>query len=412
MDTVLGLWETLLRDAIVYLKHNDYRERDYHDAFAFGVEKLAKVFTGIGSYEKSISVIIERNRDHIVHVVRTYLLGWKVFSRPSIGYEIIDCGDTKYGEVKIKFGNKEFDFKISVAEKEAMWCIIALCHDLGLALENVYDLNRAVRSTFEQIGKLSVKELEYVVSPMFQNICSQVLSVTAASIQPTGINGEFAIHIQPKYYHKFMVALDSYDHGVLSCVILMRSLVYFLETDFQLDKVKSLKPEDARQFLIRSNILRAIASHNCDFIYHITIMNFPFLLVLMDEMQEWDRPRPAMFRQENVLKARLEILTLNTEEVEFIVIFRGDDKDKHHEEVYEYAKRKFQKFLRILRCAVDSRGRIKLKFHVEDATRSTPWRYILDHQSPRKEDIVITMPKTKEWEDWAGDRTKEDWLDL
>lgn len=274
----------------MYLKHKDYRERDYHDAFAFGVEKLARVFDGIGSFEKSVSPILERTRDHIVHVIRTFLLGWRIFSDSSIGFARIECGDSEFSDVEIEIGDKQFAFEISEEEKEAMWCFIALCHDLGLALENIYDLNRAVRSTFEQIGKLSVKELEYVVSPMFQNICDQVLKVTSSSIKRVDDSSdEFAVHVQPKYYHKFMVALDSYDHGVLSCVILMRSLVYFLETDFQLDRVKNLKPEDALQFIIRNNILRSIASHNCDSIYHISVMNFPFLLVLMDEMQEWDR---------------------------------------------------------------------------------------------------------------------------
>ncbi|GAI92790.1 unnamed protein product, partial [marine sediment metagenome] len=42
------------------------------------------------------------------------------------------------------------------------------------------------------------------------------------------------------------------EHGIVSSLILLRSLSYFLETDLLLDQQSDLKVEDARQFAIRS----------------------------------------------------------------------------------------------------------------------------------------------------------------
>ena len=47
--------------------------------------------------------------------------------------------------------------------------------------------------------------------------------------------------------------------------------------------------EDQRQFYIRREILRAIASHTCDDIYQLYTTSFSFLLRVCDDTQEWGR---------------------------------------------------------------------------------------------------------------------------
>ena len=66
-------------------------------------------------------------------------------------------------------------------------------------------------------------------------------------------------------------------------------LLYFLESDFNLNDDYVYKNEDARQFYIRREILRAIAAHTCPDAYNIHITTFPSLLFLCDEFQEWGR---------------------------------------------------------------------------------------------------------------------------
>lgn len=47
--------------------------------------------------------------------------------------------------------------------------------------------------------------------------------------------------------------------------------------------------EDSRQFYIRREILRAMASHTCKDIYQNDALTFSFLLIICDDAQEWGR---------------------------------------------------------------------------------------------------------------------------
>ena len=47
--------------------------------------------------------------------------------------------------------------------------------------------------------------------------------------------------------------------------------------------------EDSRQFYIRREILRSMASHTCKDIYQNDALTFSFLLIICDDAQEWGR---------------------------------------------------------------------------------------------------------------------------
>ena len=66
--------------------------------------------------------------------------------------------------------------------------------------------------------------------------------------------------------------------GAISAILMAKSLVYFLESDLCLDSRSPLGEEDARQFLIRREILRAVAAHTCPDIYHLEFDSLAFLL--------------------------------------------------------------------------------------------------------------------------------------
>ena len=67
-------------------------------------------------------------------------------------------------------------------------------------------------------------------------------------------------------------------------------MVYFLESDYAHDQWHPLDEEDARQFIIRREILRALAGHTCLDIYHRKFNTLSFLLFFVDELQQWGRP--------------------------------------------------------------------------------------------------------------------------
>ncbi|MDY2882247.1 MAG: hypothetical protein SOT71_06300, partial [Romboutsia timonensis] len=95
--------------------------------------------------------------------------------------------------------------------------------------------------------------------------------------------------IQPKYYLKYTKSLEHYSHGIISSIIVYKMLLYFMEADNNLNDDYIYKHEDARQFYIRREILRAMASHTCRDIYQMELTTFTSLLFLCDEMQEWGR---------------------------------------------------------------------------------------------------------------------------
>jgi len=66
-------------------------------------------------------------------------------------------------------------------------------------------------------------------------------------------------------------------------------LLYFLESDFNLNDDHIYDEQDARQFYIRREILRAMAAHTCSDVYNVYLTTFSSLLYLCDEMQEWGR---------------------------------------------------------------------------------------------------------------------------
>lgn len=88
---------------------------------------------------------------------------------------------------------------------------------------------------------------------------------------------------------KYTKSLEHFDHGIISSVIIYKMLLYFLESDFNLNDDYEYKYEDARQFYIRREILRAMASHTCTDIYNIYLTTFSSVLFLCDELQEWGR---------------------------------------------------------------------------------------------------------------------------
>ena len=83
---------------------------------------------------------------------------------------------------------------------------------------------------------------------------------------------KYRASIQDKYKFKYKLSLEDFSHGMISAIIIYKMLIYFIETDNNPDANYIFDNEDARQFYIRRDILRAIASHTCENIYHINVI--------------------------------------------------------------------------------------------------------------------------------------------
>lgn len=385
-EKLLNLWKYMIGNAIVYLKKNDSREA-HKDQMMLGVGRLHTYISEYNKFEKIFYGTINNYRDHVIHAFRTYLLG-DYLIRNSYGYSNIDP--------------KTNGIDISKHEKEAMWCIISLSHDISYPLEKIHKLNEPIRNILKTYGPLVINDLSFNYFPQFSEISKYAIQFLSSRIETVG--GKKVLHVQPKYYQKFLSGLADYNHGVLSSILLMKDLVYFKESDYSIDTHNEFIPEDLRQFTIRRDILRSIASHNCPDIYYLTGTNFSFILKAIDEMQEWGRPRLSDITKRGGTNTRLQINKFNETEVDYKITFEypdeyykiasNEEKEYSKTEVSEYFKIKCGEWMNVLRSAVKGANRnLILNFTVEYNIDENK-QFKLTHSNPLE--IEITPLPVKE----------------
>lgn len=427
---LIHIWKDLVANAIIFLKSKDGREY-FHDDGDYGIEDLGIFFDSYCDFEKLLYGSGEFYRDHVLHVFRVFLIGEFLVRKylvkecesgeyhPS-GFKYLDIGDIKLRnddavldketednlntevEKEAKLNELKEKYLITSAEKEAMWCIVALTHDLGYPTEVVHDIHDRLKS---MLDAFNIQDISYILSQQSQLFNDTIIKLISADLEQCKQTDTYVTHIQSKYYLKYSRSIEKWDHGVESCVVLVKSLVYFLETDFSLDKRRPMKIEHARQFLIRQRILRAIASHNCDFIYHLKL-DLSFLLRIVDEMQEWNRPKLAdLFIKPP--KVEFKIDEFNRCKIEYTIKFNEsstdpDNEEDLHKNIKDYFYRKIKKFIMILRSAVDGEKRkdnqFVLVFNVIDSisrSSANKYKYTFSHETPEKIYIWIQLMRVK-----------------
>lgn len=268
------IWIESIKDSIIALRKHDTREHRAGDDIpsTFGVDELMTYFRDYTSFESVLYGSTKYYRDHVLHVVRVWLLGIYILTQDNY----IDS---------IRVGDNENVDKI---EKFSIWTIIALTHDLGYPLEKSSQIISVTRNMMKHFITNPVINMDFKFTGVQDTMNDFIIKLMSSKM--TRIDeGKYHNHIQSKYYFKFLKSLEDNKHGVLSAIVIYKMLEYFLESDFNLSEDYVFEEEDKRQFYVRRDILRAISSHTCESIYQNDILNFSFLLILCDECQEWGR---------------------------------------------------------------------------------------------------------------------------
>lgn len=386
-DLLLKIWEHLIGSSIVFLKSKDKRER-YHEDEDYGVKNLSNYFKAYSDFESLFYGADKHYRDHVSHMFMVFLLGHRLLKENGL-YDCIRIGDSSLDD----------DFRISNDEKEAIWCIISLTHDLGYGMSKLPKINSKSRKMLEKYDIFDIQELGFTTSNQLNKFVIDYISADLRDFDKKikALNEKKYInHIQSKYYLKFLNSYEKFGHGIFSCILLMKNLVYFLESDFSTTPIKTLNRLDARNFLIRNTILRSIASHDCDDIYYLTLPQFPFLLTIFDEMQDWGRPGLSDLFE---YKPHKKIIINNLDESQISYTLEFSDPKKHinmaeKTEVCAFIsdtfERKCMKFRKILRGAVGGQDRkLKLEFEIVDMISSPNKRYKIIHENPKKVSLLI-----------------------
>lgn len=355
-DTLLRLWPLVLTDALKSLKRNDSREWtsefgiDFNSFFnkeSLGVAEFQEVAKGFADFESLLyGASPQRHRDHVAHSFRVWILGQRLLRGALRGKLHVAPGtEAKNG------------LAIRPIELQCMWALTALCHDIGYPFSKVDEINKKATDTLQKQGLRSLGNLRFSFSSEMQPFYQTVMFLMASNIVETQTEAKkagFLTHVQNKYYMKFLNSCDRLDHGVISALLMAKSLVYFLESDLCLDSRRPLSAEDARQFLIRREILRAVASHTCPEIYHLKFNTLSFLLFIVDELQCWGRPTLEQLQtgNGNFGKDSVTIKAFGPERID-IAIESGSAWDNEHA---SQADRVLSGINRRLRLAVDAKN--------------------------------------------------------
>lgn len=289
------LWCDLLHKSINCLRYFDTREPFLFDeskqSVAYGIDQLENYHNRYTQFESLLYGASEYYRDHVFHSVRTWLVGVFCLLHGEDDSRFIDNM-----QIDGVAENDPFVDKINQLEKLSMWTIAALCHDLGYPLEKSQLILDRTKNMMKEFVSNPTVFSNFSFNGIQDNINEYIVKFMSTKMKPLIGEGEsvsadtkYNGRIQPKYYLKYTKSLEKNKHGIISAIIIYKMLLYFLESDFNLNDDYLYNTEDARQFYIRREILRSMSSHTCTDIYNVKNTTFSSLLYLCDEMQEWGR---------------------------------------------------------------------------------------------------------------------------
>jgi hypothetical protein len=340
----IELWPRILTDAVLQLirSSKDYNEDNprmdsFFDAATLGARELGEVLKGFSEFEGIMyGASPGHYRDHVAHSFRVWIIGQWVLKK---------CFKRKLS------GLGDFDEKIKEEEWESMWALVALCHDIGYPLSKIEHINERARQTLRKQGLISEGDMRFTFRRQMLPFHDTIVRLMASNAVALPQEGQYTTHLQNKYYLKFLKSFDRLDHGIVSSFLMSKALVYFLESDLSHDTRKPLDSEDARQFLIRREILRAVASHTCPEIYHLQFNTLPFLLYIVDEVQCWGRPTLEELQHEavNIKEASASLKKFSATEVDIEI--KTKDKKKWTEDQQAHVLNQVLKLRTMLRLA-------------------------------------------------------------
>lgn len=414
---ILDLWESLLIDAIKYLKWHDSkefpgsqpmnREKAYNmiSEGSLGVIKLKEYFKVFIEFERLLYGAEQFYRDHVYHIIRVWLTGqfiikeymnkdFKIFiDEDRYNLAVVDEKDKPSGMSELSIRNDNSLYK---GEEAAIWCVIALTHDLGYPLSKFEKINDIMKKMVGYFAKTGLEEFSFAFPLQNQFINDAILKYMSSKIVQKGENNvdiangnqKYKTHIQAKFYLKFSRSFERFDHGLISCIVLTKNLIYFLETNYDWNPTQEIQGKvEARQFVLRREILRAIASHTCPEIYYLNPNTFSFILLLSDELQFWSRPTLDLISSGEKKDYEVILNQYNEKEVSFNIEFNGKDTGKKKDSLIGFFKNKVNMFNTILRIAADyEKRKFTLRFKIVDETNN-----VYEFESTPREHPVLKL---------------------
>ncbi len=276
---------------------------------AKGNANIIDLFDVLKYYEENASVLLDKQRDHYVHSVNVFLLGLSIYSQNKKFREIISKNyELNKGSRLYESDTEEFLFE---------WGIASLCHDIGYPIEITYKQMKKFIDRVSDVEGKNISAEPYLGFNFFDalNSLPNKDNVNAINLLSLNIHNKLGIDLDT-ISEKLNMYLDSMqknkfvDHGFYSAIILLKWYSYLVENN--------ISEENANHPVV--NAAGAILLHNY---YSNAIMKEPFnlgalkpqehpmayLLILCDELQEWNRVAYGIEDKKRVLadESRIEI---------------------------------------------------------------------------------------------------------
>lgn len=237
--------------------------------------------------EESTKELTEK-RDHVIHAVNTYLLG---------RYINDICCDIKVDEFE--------------------WKLAALFHDIGYPIEITafYDTpspsnpQQIIERYFKILSKNGVLEISYpidinLVLEKFKNLAYKK---DALEYIQEGINQwDTNINVREKY--ETMISTNEICHGMISALTILHWInsMYLRHNPNRSESYIPAENSDWNLKYFKNNVISACSAiflHDLDDDVFVKIDKkkapLPYLLKLCDELQNWDRPKSGVAKEDS-----------------------------------------------------------------------------------------------------------------
>ena len=304
-EAIKELWGILIEKSIQCLRYYDKREpfrgNQNKRPLAYGLSNIKEYFKKYIGFESVMYGGVKYYRDHVIHVFRVWLLGLVILLRNNgalLAKIYIDdhCSVNKY-------------------EKISIWTLIALTHDLGYPLEKASQIIESTKEMLKAFVSDPILSMDLSFNGVQNSMNDFILRLVSSKMElrNNGARDKYVARLQPKYYFKFQKSLEHNKHGILSAIIIYKLLLYFLESDFSVNEDYLFNKEEIRQFYIRRDILRSIASHTCSDVYQMNQFLFSYLLIICDDAQSWGRKEISELYVDKDTKYRFGDISIDIE---------------------------------------------------------------------------------------------------